>query len=83
MKVTISRDEIVREPPPWPRASYENTVAVLMARKGLRLRPSFDPKPDNLLPPWQVEEDRGTGTITIWQGDIATANPSHSQDTQP
>ena len=68
MKITISRGELMKEPPPWPRATYENMVAVLMARKGLRLRPSFDPRPCDLLPPWKVEEDPATQVITIWQG---------------
>lgn len=71
MEVTISRDEILREPPPWPRATYENTVAILMARKGLRLRPSVDPQPADLLPPWRAEEYRDTRAITIWQGEPA------------
>ena len=69
MKVTITLDEMAREPKPWPCATFANTMAVLMARKGLRMRPSVAPKPEDLLPPWRIDEDRSTLAVSIWQGD--------------
>ncbi len=72
-RVTISNAEMIQEPNPWPGATYENRLAVLMTRKGLRMRPSVDPKPEDLEPPWHIEENRDAMSFVIWQGEKASA----------
>lgn len=67
--VTITRQELLREPAPWPGAPFEAAVVALMVRKGLKFRPCFCPTPYDLLPPWRVEQDALQEQFTITQGD--------------
>ncbi len=66
-KVVISEFEVMSEPQPWPGASLDNVAAVIMARKGLRLKPSVDPAPKHLLSYWRIEPDPMSRQITVWQ----------------
>ena len=67
MKVVISELEVISEPHPWRGASSDNVIAVIMARKGLKLKPSVDPKPKDLMPYWRIETDPLLRHVTIWQ----------------
>ena len=53
--VTVTRREIASEPSPWFGASRENVLALLLARKGIRFKPSVDPTISDMRAPWHVE----------------------------
>lgn len=51
----------------WPGMTVSNAIAIAMQNKGLKMRPSFDPKPEDLLPPWRMEQCIGTEVFAVWQ----------------
>ncbi len=74
--VRLSSHEICNAKKPYPQASLENTICVILAARGIRFCPSFNPTMKDMLPPWRVEEDWQTSDTVIWQGDQEQATTS-------
>lgn len=53
--VMVTREELISEPSPWFGASQSNIMALLLARKGIRFKPSVDPTISDMRTPWHVE----------------------------